>query len=200
MLLDKWGTNYFTSDSLPDSDPTLLEDLAVNVRSILQRSLSNSESITRPAGNEVETQDAAPSISSMPLTPSENISFLVEIRQQHQTKEAEKGVCLASTGTKALRHHTSSGASEEPILECHLLAQKIHDIMKAVDDDKERIGSSTGLNQRIRWTKTPGLYSPSLALTNIKNKPKWGNSANALEVAQKAANTVRFLICLRRRP
>ena len=79
MLLDKWGTNYFTSDSLPDSDPTLLEDLAVNVQSILRRSLSNSESITRPAGNQVKTQDAAPLISSMSLTPSENISFLVEI-------------------------------------------------------------------------------------------------------------------------
>ena len=94
----------------------------------------------------------------------------------------------------------SSGASEEPISERRLLAQKIRDMMKAVDDDKESIGSSTGLNRRIRWTKTPGLYSPSLALTNIKNEPKRGNSANALEVAQKAANTVRFLICLRGRP
>ena len=136
----------------------------------------------------------------MPLTPSENISFLVEIRQRHQTKEAEKGVRLASTGTKALRQHTSSGASEEPISKRRLLAQKICNIMKAVDDDKESIGSSTGLNWRIRWTKMPGLYSPSLALTNIKNEPKRGNSANALEVAQKAANTVRFLICLRCRP
>ena len=132
----------------------------------------------------------------MPLTPSENISFLVEIRQRHQTKEAEKGVRLASTCTKALRHHTSSGASEEPISERRLLVQKIRDIVKAVDDDKENIGSSTGLNRRIRWTKTPGLYSPSPALSNVKNEQKSGNSANALEAAQKAANSVRFPICL----
>ena len=126
------------------------------------------------------------------LTPSENISFLVEIRQRHQTKEAEKGVCLASTGTKTLTHHPFSGASNEPISEHRLLAQKICDIIKAVDNDKENVGSSTGLNRRVRWTKPPGLYSSSPALSNIKDKPKRGNSANALEVAQKAANLVRF--------
>ena len=199
VLFVKQGTNNFPSDSLPDSDPALLGDLAANVQSILRRSLSNSEPIIRPTGNQPENQEPGPSISSMPLSalmPSGNISFLVEIRQRHQTKEAEKGVRLASTGTKTLKHHTSSGASEEPISERRLLAQKIRDIIKAVDDDKENIGSSTGLNRRIRWTKPPGLYSPSLALSNIKDEPKRGNSANALEVAQKAASSVCFPIYL----
>ena len=197
VLLIEEGTNEFPSDSLPDSDPALLDDLVANVQNVLLRSFSNSESTIRPTGNESKNQDPGPSMSSMPLTPSDNISFLVEIRQQHQTKEAEKGVRLASTGTKASRQHTSSGASEEPISERRLLAQKIRDIMKAVDNDKENIGSSTGLNRRIRWTKTPGLYSPSPALSDIKNEQKSGNSANALEVAQKAANSVRFLMFVR---
>lgn len=135
----------------------------------------------------------------MPLTPSEDLTFLVEIRQCHQTKEAEKGVRLANTSTsstKALRPNMASlGASEDSITERRLLAQKIREIVKDVDGDKENMGSSTGLNQCIRWTKTSGLYSPSLALSSIQNERKSGNSANALEVAQKAANLVRFLSC-----
>jgi hypothetical protein len=189
------------SDSLPDSDPALVEDLATHVQSVLpgisQRSSSNSESTITPAGIQLEVENQDPPISSMPLTPSEDISFLVEIRRQHQTKEAEKGVRLAN-GTKALGHHwhSSSGASgsEDPITERRLLAQKIHEIVKAVDGEGKNTGSSTGLNKRIRWTKTPGLYSPSLTLssTHWQNEHKSGNSANAseLEVAQKAANLV----------
>jgi hypothetical protein len=92
----------------------------------------------------------------------------------------------------------SSGASEEQISERRLLAQKIRDIVKAIDDDTEKIGSSTGLNRRMRWTKTPGLYSPSLALSDTTNEQKSGNSTNAFEVAQKAANLVSFPICLRK--
>ena len=183
MLLVKQHTNEFPSDSLPDSNPALLEDLAAYVQTILRRSSSNCESTIRPTGNQLENQDPGPSISSIPLsalTPSENISFLVEIRQQHQTKEAEKGVRLASTGTKTLTHHPFSGASNEPISERCLLAQKICDIIKAVDNDKEKVGSSTGLNRQVQWTKPPGLYSSSPALSNIKDKPKRGNSANAL--------------------
>ncbi|KAN0134777.1 hypothetical protein V8E53_007562 [Lactarius tabidus] len=105
---------------------------------------------------------------------------------------ATHGVRLASTGsgTKSSGHHMSSGASEEQISERRLLAQKIHDIVKAIDDDTEKIGSSTGLNRRMRWTKTPGLYSPSLALSDTTNERKSGNSANAFEVAQKAANLI----------
>ena len=161
----------------------LLEDLATHVQSILRRS-SNT-------GN----QEPGPPQSSMPLTPSENLTFLVEIRQRHQTKEAEKGVRITSS-TAALRPNVaSSGTSEDSITERHLLAQKIREIVKDVDGDKENMGSSTGLNRRVRWTKTPGLYSPSLALSSTQNERKSGNSANALDAAVKAANLVRFLSC-----
>lgn len=181
--------SYFPSDSLPDSDPTLQEDLAMHVQGVLRRS---SKSTIRP--DEVQVDDPEPSIRTMPVTPSDDLSFLVEIRQRHQTKEAEKGVRLASTGTKS-----SSNTSKEQLSERRLLAQKIRDIVKEVDDsdNKEHIGLSTGLNRQMRWTKTPGLYSPSLALS--KNpKQKSGNSANASEVAQTAGNLVSFSTCSRR--
>ena len=123
-----------------------------------------------------------------------DISLLVEIRQRHQTKEAEKGVRLASR-TKALEHRLSSSGERNdasPISEHRLLAQKIRDIVKAVDGEEKNAGPSTGLNRQIRWTKTPGLYSPSptLSLTSTQTEFKSGNSANASEVAQKAANLV----------
>jgi hypothetical protein len=140
-----------------------------------------------------ENQDpqAELAISSMPLTGTsdENISFLVEIRQRHQTKEAEKGV-----RTKTMSKHHTDSVSEELISERRLLAQKIRHIVKAVDSDEENTGSSTGLNRRIRWTKTPGLYSSSLAPLSTENEKKSGNSANALEVSLKAATLVCILI------
>lgn len=78
--------------------------------------------------------------------PSDDLSFLVEIQRQHQTKEAEKGVCLASTGAKS-----SSGPSKEQISERCLLAQKIRNIVKEVDgsENKGNIGPSTGLNRQM---------------------------------------------------
>lgn len=128
----------------------------------------------------------------MPLTPSEDLKFLVEIQQRHQTKEAEKGVRITSS-TKALRPNVaSSGTSEDSITERRLLAQKIREIVKDVNGDNENMGSSTGLNRRVRWTKTPGLYSSSLATSTTQNERKSGNSANALDAAVKAANLVRF--------
>jgi hypothetical protein len=144
--------------------------------------------------DQCENQDppAGPPISSMPLTGTsdENISFLVEIRQRHQTKEAEKGVRLNNVLSKG------SGASEELISERRLLAQKIRDIVKTVDGDEENTGTSTGLNRRIRWTKTPGLYSSSLALSSTQNEKRSGNSANAFDASQKAANLVSISILL----
>jgi hypothetical protein len=68
--------------------------------------------------------------------------------------------------------------------------------VKDVDGNRENTGSSTGLNWWIQWMKTSGLYSPSLALSSTQNERKSGNSANALEVAQKAANLVHFLSCM----
>ena len=76
----------------------------------------------------------------MPLTPSDDILFLVDIRQQHQTKEAEKGVHLAN-GAKVLGRHPSSGASETQTSERRLLAQKICDIVKVVDSEEKNTGS-----------------------------------------------------------
>ncbi|KAI9438716.1 hypothetical protein H4582DRAFT_2146243 [Lactarius indigo] len=182
-------------DLLPDSDPAILEGLVTHVQSVLQGSLGNSESTFTPR---VQVGNQDPPTSSMPFTQlSENaISFLVEIRRRHQTKEAEKGIRLANrdSHTKPLGHHSESeptpGASEDPISEHRLLAQKIRDIVNTVDGEEKNTGSSTGLNRQIRWTKTPGLYSPSLSLSSTQNKHKSGNSANALEVAQKAANLV----------
>jgi hypothetical protein len=183
------GANDLASDSLPDSDPVLLEDLATHVQAVLQESSRNSNSELTT----VQVGDQDPQ-AGLPITPSMDISMLVEIRQRHQTKEAEKGVRLASR-TKALEHHSSSGARENPISEHRLLAQKIRDLVKAVDGDEKNAGSSTGLNRRIRWTKTPGLYSSStLSLASTQNESKSGNSANALEVAQKAANLVSSLV------
>ncbi|KAH8989959.1 hypothetical protein EDB86DRAFT_2831437, partial [Lactarius hatsudake] len=111
-------------DSLPDSDPLILEDLVTHVQSVLQGSLSNSELTTTPS---VKNQDP-PILSSMPLAQSsENaISFLVEIRRRHQTKEAEKGVRLAN-------HDSGHSAPEDPTSEHRLLAQRIRDMVNAVD-------------------------------------------------------------------
>ncbi|KAH9032049.1 hypothetical protein EDB85DRAFT_1890890 [Lactarius pseudohatsudake] len=179
-------------DSLPESDPAIQEDLVTHVQSALQGSLSNSTTPRVQVGNQ-----HPPILSSMPLAQSsENaITFLVEIRQRHQTKEAEKGVrrfANHDSYTMPLGRYSepTPGAPEDPISERRLLAQKIRDIVNAVDGEEKNTGSSTGLNRQIRWTKTPGLYSPSLALSSTKNEQKSGNSANALEVAQKAANLV----------
>jgi hypothetical protein len=137
---------------------------------------------------QVRDQDGPP-ISYMPLTPSDNLLFLAEIRQRHQTKEAEKGIRLANR--MALEGDGSpspSGATENPLSERRLLAQKIRDIVKSVNGEKDA-SSSTGLNRQFRWTKTPGIYSPSL-ISSTQNERKTGNSANAFEAAQKAANLV----------
>ena len=171
----------------------MLEDLAMHVQITLKEVLNGTKVATTPS-IQVGDQNSEASITiSMPLTLSTgmDISTLVEIRQRHQIKEAEKGVHLAGR-TKPLEHHPSSGAQEDMIFEHRLLAQKIRDIVMAVDGDEKNTGSSTGLNWRIRWTKTPRLYSASLTLSlaSTQNEPKSGNSANTSEVAQKAANLV----------
>jgi hypothetical protein len=135
----------------------------------------------------------------MPLTSSNNLSFLVEIRHRHQTKEAEKGV--RRTGMALLGGQSSASSdthcvSVEPVSEHRQLTHKIHEIMKAVDGSED-VGTSTGLNRQVRWTKTPGLYSPAPShlgsLTGGTGKS--GNSTNAMEAAQKAANMVCFQVC-----
>ena len=169
--------------------------MATHIQSVLRSSSNNSESTTTPTGVQYGNQDLGPALSSMPLTLSEDLTFLVEIRQCHQTKEAEKGVHITSS-TSALRPNTaSSGISEDSITERRLLAQKIREIVKDVDGDKENVSSSTGLNRCVRWMKTPGLYSPSQALSSTQNEHKSGNSAKALDAAVKAANLVCFLSC-----
>ena len=180
------------SDLLPEADPILQEDLATHVESILQESLSI------PTGTICNEDQTVLEIRSIPLMPSDNILFLADIRQRHQTKEAEKGVRLANrTTSEHGKHHSpsvGSGASDGPVSERRLLARKIHDIVKAIDTDSEEkiTGSSTGLNRQIRWTKT---YSPSpaLSLAGAQNDRKSGNSANAMEVAQNAANLVSLI-------
>jgi hypothetical protein len=140
-------------------------------------------------------------LSQSALIPlnSDNISFLVEIRRRHQTKEAEKGVRRKGM---APSEGQSSGASDphrasgEPITERQLLARRIRDIVKAVDGSED-VGTSTGLNRQVRWTKTPGLYSPSLTRLDSLTDGKSGNSANAMEVARKAAIAVRFSLSCR---
>lgn len=132
----------------------------------------------------------------MPLTSSgsNNFSFLVDIRHRHQTKEAEKGVRRNGRTPSEGQSSVSASSSGEPVSERQLLARKIHDIVNGVNGtaDLEDIGTSTGLNRQVRWTKTPGLYSPSFTHLASPTNPKSGNSANAKEVAQKAANAVRF--------
>ncbi|KAF8262892.1 hypothetical protein EI94DRAFT_1742259 [Lactarius quietus] len=134
-------------------------------------------------------------IMSIPLTSSDNISFLVEIRHHHQTKEAEKGVCRNGTATLAPSSNSSHtpSLSGEPVSERQLLACKICDIVKAVDG-ADKVGTSSGLNRQVRWTKTvtPGLYSPSFTHLDSLTDGKSRNSANAMEAAKKAAN----LVCL----
>jgi hypothetical protein len=68
--------------------------------------------------------------------------------------------------------------------------------VKAVDGSED-VGTSTGLNRQVRWTKTPGLYSPSLTRLDSLMDGKSGNSANAMEVARKAAIAVRFSLSCR---
>lgn len=113
-----------TSKLLPDSDPAMPNDLEMHVQGVLQRSLKNSESTTTVTPTRIQCKNQDPPLSSMPLTPSNNFIFLVEIQQHHQTKEAKKGVHITS-GTKALRPNiASSDTSEDPITECCLLKQK----------------------------------------------------------------------------
>jgi len=130
----------------------------------------------------------------MPLTLSDDFSFLVDIRCCHQTKEAEKGVRRSGTAPSEGPTQSSDSASlsGESVSERQLLARKIRDIVNGADGaDLEDVGTtSTGLNRQVRWTKTPGLYSPSFTHLASLTNPKSGNSANAKEVAQKAANAV----------
>lgn len=113
-----------TSKLLPDSDPAMPNDLEMHVQGVLQRSLNNSESTTTVTPTRIQCKNQDLPLSSMPLTPSNNFIFLVEIQQHHQTKEAKKGVHITS-GTKAFRPNiASSDTSEDPITECCLLKQK----------------------------------------------------------------------------
>jgi hypothetical protein len=181
-------TNTVSSDLLPDSDPALLQDLASQVHGVLLTPVCS------PTNAPVNLDISE--LTSIPLTTtSDNLSFLVEIRRCHQTKEAEKGVrrngtsASAQSSNSAHPHHVSGG----PVSEHQLLARKIHDIVKAVDGAEE-VGTSTGLNRQVRWTKTvtPGLYSPSFNRLDEPKDGKSGNSANAMEAAKKAVNLVCF--------
>lgn len=86
--------------------------------------------------------------------PSDNLLFLADIQQWHQTKEAKNGAYRAKRMIlKHGKHHPPSvGSGDGPASKCHLLAQKIHDIVKAIDSDlEEKITRlSTGLNWQIR--------------------------------------------------
>lgn len=174
----------FSSDSLPDSDPALLTELASQVHEVLKapRPLSNTGNID------------IGQLALIPLT-SDDITFLPEIRRRHQTKEAEKGV--RKNGMVSGRQTSRVGASDppcvsgQPITERQLIARKIRDIVKEVDGSED-ISTSTGLNRQVRWTKTPGLYSPSLSRLDSSTDRKSGNSANAMEAALKAAKAVCF--------
>ncbi|KAH8987036.1 hypothetical protein EDB92DRAFT_2069588 [Lactarius akahatsu] len=180
-----------------DLDPVILKDLANQVEGILKASESpHNPALATPSNSDISQS------TRMPLTSSDDISFLVEIRQLHQTKEAEKGVRRKGTPSEdQLRlGHVSDppGASEssELISERRLLARKIRDIVKAVDGTED-VGTSAGLNRQVRWTKTPGLYSATSTSSGAHwgldppaNGKKTGNSANALDAALKAANAV----------
>lgn len=175
------------SDLLQDSDPELLNDLASQVHVILNAPMSSS------------TTGTSGDFNLMPLTSSDNVSFLVEIRCHHQTKEAEKGICRkgmvpseAPSGEISHLPHTSGG----PVSECRLLAHKIHEIVKEVNGTED-VATSTGLNWKVQWTKTPGLYTPSSTHLDSLTNSKSGNSANAKEVTLKAANAVCFSLTCR---
>jgi hypothetical protein len=177
---------------LPDSDPDLLKDLAHQVCDVLKAPL-NTPKTGAPGITDLSLS------TPMPLTSSDNLSFLVEIQHCHQTKEAEKGVRrtgMALSGGQSSASSDTHCVSVEPVSERRQLARKIHDIVKAVDGSED-VGTSTGLNRQVRWTKTPGLYSPAPShlgsLTGGTGKS--GNSANAMEAAQKAANMVHFQVC-----
>ncbi|KAK7028426.1 hypothetical protein R3P38DRAFT_2525719, partial [Favolaschia claudopus] len=101
---------------------------------------------------------------------SSDLSPLVQLRRDHQTREERMGV-RTYKGPDTYKNHKTG--EEKPLTERQLLAQRMHSIIRR---DQER-SSSTGLNRAVRWT----------GATN-----KTGNAANAeLAASGRAADAIK---------
>lgn len=93
-------------------------------------------------------------------TFSFDLDQLVQLRFDHQTKQAKSGV--RTNGTQALSANLTERQS---------LLREFHRSMKEVDDSHEGRGVGTGLERSARWRESGTL------------RPTAGNAANALESA-----------------
>lgn len=99
-----------------------------------------------------------------------DLQHLVNLRQQHETRQAIEGVRTRSGNFKPSTEVSSR----------RQLIKEIHEVLKAVDG---RRGVGTGLERSVRWTgNAPVISEPS------------GNAANAKVVADRTAKSVSISI------
>ncbi|KAJ7500733.1 hypothetical protein B0H11DRAFT_2225129 [Mycena galericulata] len=155
-------------ENLPDRNPERFAEIQTEIANAmatqpaafiaLLKGIAQSTSSTQStsvAGEPVLPPSSKPllDISSNDLTP------LVALRREHQTREARMGVRTYKSSGTYTNHKTGV---EKPLTERQLLSQKMQAIVRR---DQER-GTTAGANRNLRWT---GAAGPGLATGNAAN-------------------------------
>lgn len=166
------------SQDLPEDDDDeeeadkLLAKECESIREAALPALQLPDDLSRPLGQGSNGYDTL------------DLSALVKMRYQHQTRHAEQSVRV-----KGSDNPEKSRAGEDSV-RCQLIKQ-FHAVLK----EQQGQGIGTGIERGTRWRSGnntgPGPALPSESITAT------GNAANAAEVASRVARTVRVFFSIR---
>ncbi|KAF8197121.1 hypothetical protein BJ912DRAFT_923213 [Pholiota molesta] len=200
-------TDFEEIEKLPENDPETLEQMksmlanmlaaisaqgsagSAAVQELLASSIAQQPRPQREeTSSTIDTTQMPPALSTtLDVGPGTDLSHLVRLRYQNQSKELAKSVRTAWKNTPVEKsEHLDADIPPKPPSERQLLARKIHEILRL----EEERGSSSGLNRQVRWKTAAGSAS------NVNySSAGTGNTANA----QMAARASTAAIIKRRR-
>ena len=164
-------------------------DDAAQISSILsecQRPLARLAVSALPA-----VQDNRPQNAFSAADPSDiDLSSLVDLRLQHQTKQAFSGV--RSSGI--LKTHSADNSPIKQLTERQKLLKGFAEVLREVGDK----GVGSGLERSARWKRNPAPGGRDAENVDGVDAPTaTGNTANAAEVAKSAAKKVSHLFLVK---
>ncbi|KAK7013894.1 hypothetical protein R3P38DRAFT_3322441 [Favolaschia claudopus] len=132
---------------LPTSNPERFAEIQKEISEAMNTRPTAFIALLEGIANKALAHEAQPPPPSKALLDisSSDLSPLVQLRRDHQTREERMGV-RTYTGSDTYKNHKTG--EEKPLTERQLLAQRMHSIIRR---DQER-SSSTGLNRTVRWT------------------------------------------------
>lgn len=164
--------------NLPDYSELDLEDDGKRI----QETMNSFSTPTLPP-----LADPVPSINVESIESNHpDLSKLVQIRRQHQTTYAEKGI--RRFGREADRETPDGVPAQESHSKRKELAVKMQSLIRQLDQSQAR-GITTGVDRKIRTES-------HLDTAAKKETPKSGNQANAEAAAVQRGSKVRFCFTL----